>query len=149
MPASAHVLSCTKNNCSSAYDYLFGDDNDLAPVCTTGCTSAMVSYRADVVKNCGSYTVVDTFNSTYAPTYVIDSIKASYDLQCLYNSDAKTYCSPIINAYETPNGLLSLPNSQLCTFCTLATLNITVSNPSTFSYPVMDLLNTAIQQCGP
>jgi hypothetical protein len=101
-----------------------------------------------VVKSCAGYSVIDSLNNTYAPTYAVDLILAAYDVQCLYDSTLKQYCSPIVNAYNSTGGLLTLPTSQLCTYCTLETLNVTVSNPTSFSYPVRDLLNAAVAQCG-
>jgi hypothetical protein len=87
-------------------------------------------------------------SNSYAPTYAVDTVIAAYDVQCLYDSTLKQYCAPIVTAFNNTGGLLALPASQLCTFCTLETLNITVSNPTTFSYPIQDLLNTAVKQCG-
>ena len=79
-----------------------------------------------------------------------DNYRASGDgsLQCLYDSSDAEYCGPVVNSYNATGGLLSLPNDELCTFCTFETLNLTLSNPTTFSYPLQDLLSEAIQQCG-
>jgi hypothetical protein len=88
-------------------------------------------------------------NNTYAPTYAIDSILAAYDVQCLFDSTAQTHCYPIVSGYNTTGGLLNLPTNELCTYCTLETLNVTLSNPITFNYPLRDLLSSAISKCGP
>jgi hypothetical protein len=88
-------------------------------------------------------------NNTYAPTYAIDSILAAYDVQCLFDSTAQTHCYPIVSGYNTTGGLLNLPTNELCTYCTLETLNVTLSNPITFNYPLQDLLSSAISKCGP
>lgn len=98
--------------------------------------------------NCDGFTFVDSSNSTYPATYAIDIILGAYDLQCLYDSSDAEYCGPVVNSYNATGGLLSLPNDELCTFCTLETLNLTLSNPTTFSYPLQELLSEAVQQCG-
>ncbi|KAJ6549608.1 hypothetical protein DFH09DRAFT_1366804 [Mycena vulgaris] len=50
---------------------------------------------------------------------------------------------------NTTGGLLSLPTSELCTFCPWETLNKTLSNPVTYSAPLAQLLSNAVQTCGP
>lgn len=132
----------------SSYDYLFQSTEDLAAVCTSGCTAALTTYRAAVATNCDGFSFVDSSNSTYPATYVIDTVLGAYSLQCLYDSSDAEYCGPVVNSYNATGGLLSLSNDELCTFCTLETLNLTLSNPTTFSYPLQDLLSEAIQQCG-
>ena len=69
-------------------------------------------------------------------------------MQCLYDSTNKEYCGPVIAGYNSTGGLLALPTSELCTFCTLETLNLTLSNPTTFSYALADILSEAIETCG-
>jgi hypothetical protein len=117
-------------------------------VCTSGCSSALSTYRSNVVKACTGYTIVDSLKNSYAPTYAIDSIMAAYDVQCLFDSTANTFCYPIVSGYNTTGGLLNLPSNELCTFCTLETLNATLSSPITFSYALQDLLNSAVSNCG-
>ncbi|TFY61113.1 hypothetical protein EVJ58_g4714 [Rhodofomes roseus] len=132
----------------SSYDYLFQDTADLEAVCTSACTTALTGYRSAVAINCAGYVFTDSANTTYPSTYVIDTVLGAYELQCLYDSSDAQYCGPVVNEYNATGGLLSLPTDELCTFCTLETLNITVSNPTTFSYPLQDLLSEAVEQCG-
>jgi hypothetical protein len=117
-------------------------------VCTTACNLALAAYRANIVKACGTFQMVDSLGNTYAPTLAIDSILSSYDEQCLYDSTQKQYCAVIVSNYTATDDLLSLPTNQLCSYCTLESMNVTVSNPATFSYPLQDLLHAAVTKCG-
>ena len=107
-----------------------------------------MNYRSAVATSCDGYTFIDSSNSTYPATYVIDTVLGAYDLQCLYDSSDAEYCGPVVNGHNATGGLLSLPSDELCSYCTLETLNLTLSNPTTFSYPLQELLSEAIQQCG-
>ena len=126
--------------------YLFSDDLHL--VCTSNCIVGLESYRAGVVSACGNYMITDSSNNTYAPTLALDYVSGPYTVQCLQDPLSGDLCSPIVESYNTTNGLLSLPTNELCTFCTLKTLNATLSNPTSYSIALADLLSSAIATCG-
>lgn len=121
--------------------------NDLPTVCTPECTSSLVSYRANVVSACQKFAITSN-NVTYPPTYILDSISGPYNTQCLQDPSTAQFCSPLLSSFNSSGGLLSLPTSELCTFCTLETLNVTLSNPATFSVPLLDILSSAVDTCG-
>ena len=122
--------------------------NDLASVCTAGCASSLASYRANVASACKNFGFSTPSNTTYLPTVGIDTIAGPFTTQCLKDPTSGQFCQPLLLTLKATNGLLSLPNSELCTFCPLKTLNTTPSNPTTYSIPVAQLLSSAITQCG-
>ncbi|KAF9047716.1 hypothetical protein BJ165DRAFT_1119005 [Panaeolus papilionaceus] len=133
----------------SSYPYLL--INDLGTVCTTTCTNSLASYRANVVSACGTYRIPGTGNSTYLPTFAVDTIAGPYTVQCLQDPTSREFCEPLLNSYNSStnsDGVLGLPTNELCTFCTLGTLNRTLSNPTTYSVAVAGLLSSAVQKCG-
>jgi len=92
--------------------------------------------------------ITDSSNNTYAPTLALDYVSGPYTVQCLKDPDSGDFCGPIVESYNTTNGLLSLPTNELCTYCTLETLNATLSNPTSYSVALADLLSSAITTCG-
>ena len=92
--------------------------------------------------------ITDSSNNTYAPTLALDYVSGPYTVQCLQDPDSGDFCGPIVESYNTTNGLLSLPTNELCTYCTLETLNATLSNPTSYSIALADLLSSAIATCG-
>jgi len=126
--------------------YLFTDD--LQRVCTNDCLVGLETYRANVVSACGNYMITDSTNNSYAPTLAVDYVSGPYVAQCLRDPDTKQYCGPIVQSYNTTGGLLSLPTKELCTYCTLETLNVTLSNPTSYSVDLANLLSSAIGICG-
>ncbi|KAF8816938.1 hypothetical protein BYT27DRAFT_7154018 [Phlegmacium glaucopus] len=126
--------------------YLFS--NDLQIVCTTDCQVGLESYRAGVISACGNYMITDSSNNTYAPTLAVDYVSGPYVVQCLQDPGTGDFCGPIVQSYNTTNGLLTLPTNELCTFCTLETLNATLSNPTSYSVDLANLLSSAIGICG-
>uniref|UniRef100_A0A8H7XNW2 LysM domain-containing protein n=1 Tax=Psilocybe cubensis TaxID=181762 RepID=A0A8H7XNW2_PSICU len=126
--------------------YLF--TNDLPTLCTDDCLHGLVSYRADVVSACGNYLITDTGGNSYPPTLAVDYVSGPYTVQCLKDPDSGNFCGTVIESYNTTDGLLSLPTNELCTFCTLETLNATLSNPTSFSDDLADILSSAINTCG-
>ncbi|KAH9480415.1 LysM domain-containing protein [Psilocybe cubensis] len=132
--------------CASALTATIPYDLDL--VCTNDCLVGLESYRAGVVSACGNYVVTDSSNNQYPPTLALDYVSGPYTVQCLKDPVSGAFCGPIIKSYNTTNGLLSLPTSQLCTYCTLETLNATLSNPTSYSVDLAGLLTSAITTCG-
>ncbi|KAJ7140505.1 hypothetical protein C8R43DRAFT_588687 [Mycena crocata] len=130
----------------SSYPYLLIDD--LPSVCTAQCASSLSTYRANVVSSCQKFGISASNNVSYLPTLAVDTISGPYTVQCLQDPTTGQFCEPLLASFNSSGGLLSLPNSQLCTYCTLKTLNATLSNPVMYSYPVAQLLSSAITQCG-
>ncbi|KAI5116230.1 hypothetical protein M0805_001222 [Coniferiporia weirii] len=126
--------------------YIFTDD--LSIVCTNDCTVALESYRAGVVSGCKGYSIAGSGNITYAPTLAVDYVAGPYMVQCLQDPSTLQYCGPLVESYNATGGLLSLPTNELCSYCTLETLNVTLSNPVTYSVAVASLLSSAVQTCG-
>ncbi|CAK5269211.1 unnamed protein product [Mycena citricolor] len=152
-PSSACAAALTASvQCNSTvplmsnYPYLL--INDLASVCTSQCTASLATYRANVVSACGNLAISGSNNVTYHPTLAVDTIAGPYTVQCLQDPTTHQFCEPLVAGFNTTGGLLSLPSNQLCTFCTLKTLNATLSNPITYSVPVAQLLSSAVAQCG-
>ncbi|KAG6847464.1 hypothetical protein H0H93_007975 [Arthromyces matolae] len=125
---------------------LFNDD--LSTVCTTDCTVGLESYRAAVVSACGNYMIPGSGNVTIAPTLAVDYVQGPYSVQCLQDPSSLAYCGPLLQSYNASAGLLALPTSELCTYCVLETLNVTLSNPTTYSVAIAGLLSSAITACG-
>ncbi|KAJ7062138.1 hypothetical protein C8F01DRAFT_1368795 [Mycena amicta] len=130
----------------SSYPFLL--INDLASVCTSQCAASLASYRTNVVSACKNFGISTSNNISYVPTLGIDTIAGPYTVQCLQDPTSKSFCQPLLASLNSTGGLLTLPNSELCTFCPLKTLNATLSNPVTYSTPVAQLLSSAITQCG-
>ncbi|KAJ6591335.1 hypothetical protein B0H10DRAFT_2233374 [Mycena sp. CBHHK59/15] len=86
-------------------------------------------------------------NVSYVPTLAVDTIAGPYNVQCLQDPTSGQFCEPLLASYNTSGGLLSLPISELCTYCTLKTLNVTLSDPTTYSTPVAQLLSSAVTKC--
>ena len=163
--SSSGCLSQYQSNTLPRVDpFLLNDNADLQTVCTSTCTQSLVSYRSNVVSACGSFTIKSN-NVTYPPTYAVDKILGAYTVQCLQDPTTHAFCGPAFAALNATGGLLvsplsadavdfvlmsrqSLPTSQLCTFCTLKTLNATLSNPATYSAPLAATLKSAITTCG-
>ena len=145
-PESSIPLSDPSN---SSYPYLLIDD--LATVCTTTCTNSLSSYRANVISACGTYRIPGSGGSTYLPTYAVDTIAGPYSVQCLQDPTSLAFCQPLLNTYNSStntDGVLGLPTDELCTFCTLETMNVTLTNPTTYFIPLAEVLSSAVQQCG-
>ena len=121
----------------------------LSTVCTTDCAVGLESYRARVVSACGNYRIPGSGNVTVSPTLAVDHVQGPYAVQCLQDPQASTFCGPLIRSYNASGGLLALPTSKLCSYCVLATLNVTLSNPATYSVAIANLLSSAITSCGP
>ncbi|KAJ7062147.1 hypothetical protein C8F01DRAFT_986832 [Mycena amicta] len=117
---------------------------------TVQCNSTipLMSYRTNVVSACKNFGISTSNNISYVPTLGIDTIAGPYTVQCLQDPTSKSFCQPLLASLNSTGGLLTLPNSELCTFCPLKTLNTTLSNPVTYSTPVAQLLSSAITQCG-
>ncbi|GJJ07067.1 hypothetical protein Clacol_001266 [Clathrus columnatus] len=123
--------------------------NDLISVCNDNCTESLANYRDNVVSSCGSYVIPGPNNISYAPTLAVDTIAGAYVVQCLRDPTTQQFCQPILASFNASGGLLDLPEDELCTFCTLETLNVTLSNPITYSEPIAEVLSSAITSCGP
>ena len=121
----------------------------LSTVCTTDCTVGLKSYRTAVVLACGDYGIVGSGNVTISPTLAVDYVQGPYAVQCLQDPQTSTFCGPLIQSYNASGGLLALPTSELCSYCVLETLNVTLSNPATYSVAIASLLLSAINSCGP
>lgn len=132
--------------CFSISPYLF--TKDLAVVCTSTCSAGLQSYRSSVVSACGNYMVKDSANNSYSPTLAGDFVSGPYMVQCLKDPTSGDFCGPILQSLNTTEGILSLPKNQLCSFCVLETLNVTLSNPTSYSLPLANLLSQAITTCG-
>lgn len=117
-------------------------------MCTTQCASSLATYRANVVSACNSFGISGSNNVSYLPTLPVDTIAGPFTVQCLQDPTTMQYCEPLLASYNTTGGLLALPDSELCTYCTLKTLNATLSNPATYSIPVAQLLSSAVTRCG-
>ncbi|KAF9465228.1 hypothetical protein BDZ94DRAFT_1281595 [Collybia nuda] len=102
----------------------------------------------NVASACAGY-IIHSNNVTYPPTFIADTISGPYMAQCLQDPTTAQFCSPLVTSFNSTGGLLALPPSELCTFCTLETLNVTLSNPATYSIPLAGLLSSAVQMCGP
>ncbi|KAH0580623.1 hypothetical protein H2248_002112 [Termitomyces sp. 'cryptogamus'] len=127
--------------------FMFNDA--LSAVCTADCTVGLESYRAGVVSACGDYRITGSENVTISPTLAVDYVQGPYAVQCLKDPQTSTFCGPLIQSYNTTGGLLALPTSELCSYCVLETLNVTLSNPTTYSVAIASLLSSAINLCGP
>ncbi|KAK6987472.1 hypothetical protein R3P38DRAFT_2661607 [Favolaschia claudopus] len=130
----------------SSYPYLL--INDLPTICTSSCAASLATYRANVVSACKNFGISGSNNVSYLPSLAVDTIAGPYTVQCLQDPTSAKFCEPMLVSFNSTGGLLSLPTTQLCTFCTLKTLNATLSNPVTYSIPVAQLLSVAITQCG-
>ncbi|KAF5329714.1 hypothetical protein D9619_009152 [Psilocybe cf. subviscida] len=153
-PPQACVNALTASvNCNSTISFmpvdpfLLNDNADLQTVCTSTCTQSLASYRSNVVSSCGTFAIKSN-NVTYPPTYAVDKIIGAYTVQCLQDPTTHAFCGPAFAPLNATGGLLSLPTSQLCTFCTLKTLNATLSNPATYSAPLAAILKSAVTTCG-
>lgn len=131
---------------SSLSPYLFTDDLQL--VCTDDCTVGLESYRQGVVSACQDFMTTDSINNSYAPTLAVDFVSGPYMVQCLQDPSTGDYCGPLLQSYNSTDGLLSFPTNELCTYCTLETLNVTVSNPTSYSLELANLLSNAVGICG-
>lgn len=131
---------------TSLSPYLFS--GDLPLLCTNDCFDGLESYRAGVVSACGNFMITDSSGNTYAPTLAVDYVAGPYTVQCLKDPGSGNFCGTVIESYNTTDGLLSLPTNELCTFCTLETLNATLSNPTSYSDDLAGLLSSAIATCG-
>ncbi|KAJ7677757.1 hypothetical protein DFH06DRAFT_560014 [Mycena polygramma] len=126
------------------------DELDL--MCTSACTAALNTYRSAVAKACGSYMITDPFDSSlYPPTLAADTVLADYNTACERDTSG-SYCSSIFATFpDIPagdQGVLGLPQPDLCSVCTMGALNITVSNPSTYSIDAWNALQSALKICG-
>ncbi|KAH9919519.1 uncharacterized protein B0H18DRAFT_1195558 [Fomitopsis serialis] len=133
-----HILDTTLSNATSPY----ADNSTTSFVLYT--SDALPTNPAPPSACADSLTAAIQCNSTVplmryaaiASCCLLLTRPRAYELQCLYDASDAQYCGPVVNGYNATGGLLSLPSSELCTFCTLETLNIT------------DLLSEAVQQCG-
>lgn len=120
----------------------------LSTVCTIDCAVGLESYRAGIVSACGNYRIAGSGNVTISPTLAVDYVQGPYAVQCLQDPQTSTFCGPLIQSYNASGGLLALPASELCSYCVLETLNVTLSNPATYSIAIASLLSSAISSCG-
>lgn len=120
-------------------------------MCTDACTQSLNAYRASVASACGTYMITDPFDSSlYPPTLAADTILSNYNTACEKDGTG-TYCATIFATYPTvpsDQGVLGWPTTDLCTACTMGALNITVSNPSTYSVDAWTALQSALKTCG-
>ncbi|KAK7014296.1 hypothetical protein R3P38DRAFT_3003090 [Favolaschia claudopus] len=122
--------------------------NDLPIICTTQCATSLSTYRSKVASACQGFQISTSNNISYVPTLAADSITGPYTVECLQDPTSGQFCAPLLASFNSSAGLLSLSNSQLCTYCPLKTLNATLSTPGTYSYPLAQLLSSAIKRCG-
>ncbi|KAF7343654.1 hypothetical protein MSAN_01986300 [Mycena sanguinolenta] len=126
------------------------DDSDLSMVCTSTCASSLASYRANVVSACAGYTMVlDTStNTSYAPTLAVDSISGPYTVQCLKDPTTGDFCEDVIVGYNATGGIASLPQSELCSYCVLGTMNATLLNSVLFTPAMEAFYDSIATTCG-
>ncbi|KIJ58950.1 carbohydrate-binding module family 50 protein [Hydnomerulius pinastri MD-312] len=126
------------------------DAPSLQAMCTASCTSSLQSYRANVVSACVDYTMPTSNNRTYPPTLAADTILEPYNTECLTDPTTGEYCNAILPSYGPipAQGVLGYPQNELCTPCMLGTLNVSLSNPLTFSYSGYSSLQSALNLCG-
>lgn len=89
--------------------------------------------------------------TTYLPTYAVDTIAGPYSVQCLQDPTSHAFCQPLLTTYSSStntNGVLLGLTNELCTFCTLETMNLTLGNPTTYFIPPAKVLSSTVQQCG-
>ncbi|KZV96691.1 hypothetical protein EXIGLDRAFT_747489 [Exidia glandulosa HHB12029] len=135
----------------------FGDDEDFAAdeldlMCTDACSHALNSYRAGVASACGTYVITDSSDgSLYPPTTAADAILASYNTACERDASG-AYCASIFDSFGPvppgDQGVLAWPSADICTPCTMGALNITVSNPFTYTSDAWNALQSALKTCG-
>ncbi|KAF7296692.1 hypothetical protein HMN09_01078200 [Mycena chlorophos] len=154
-PSSACASALTASiNCNSTVSTLglgtILTDAELNSVCTSTCTSSLASYRAKVVSACAGYAMVldPTTNVSYAPTLTVDYIGGPYNVQCLKDPTSGKFCSDIIDGYDATNGLTSLPTNELCSFCTLSTLNTTLLSSVLYSSSLEAVYDAIATTCG-
>ncbi|KAF7288352.1 hypothetical protein HMN09_01397600 [Mycena chlorophos] len=154
-PSSACANALTANiDCNSTISTLgIGtelSDAELHSVCTSTCTSSLASYRATIVSACAGYAMVldPTTNASYAPTLAVDYIGGPYNVQCLKDSTSGKFCSDVIDGFNATDGIPSLPNDELCSFCTLSILNTTLLNSVLYSPSLESLYDNIATKCG-
>ncbi|KZS89653.1 hypothetical protein SISNIDRAFT_489075 [Sistotremastrum niveocremeum HHB9708] len=131
----------------------YTDAGSLAAMCTSECSSSLVSYRSTVVSACGKYMFPGPNNVTYAPTLAIDTISGPYSEQCLTD----TYVPTVGRAFpkEAPlpvspsQRTTDLPNTEHRTsgkFCNsvLPTYNTTSPSSGILSYPHSELCTSCV-----
>ncbi|KAF8144037.1 hypothetical protein K438DRAFT_1945601 [Mycena galopus ATCC 62051] len=152
-PAACASALVATINCDSTIPLMALSSNvfspDLSTVCTSTCAASLASYRAAVVTSCAGYSmIVDTStNTTYAPTLAVDYISGPYTVQCLQDPTSGDYCSAVIAGYQATSGILSLPTTELCSYCVFATMNASLDNAVSYSSAVEQLYNSAAAKC--
>ncbi|KAJ7467044.1 hypothetical protein FB451DRAFT_1340517 [Mycena latifolia] len=107
------------------------DSLPTSPAPSSACASALTATvqcnsTVPLMRNFG---ISGLNNVSYLPTLAVDTIVGPYTVQCLQDPTTRQFCEPLLASFNSSGRLLLLPNSQLCTFCTLKTLNATLSNP--------------------
>ncbi|KAJ7197999.1 hypothetical protein GGX14DRAFT_374627 [Mycena pura] len=114
------------------------------PAPPAACASALVASI-----NCNStIPLMALVARLYAPTLAIDSISGPYTSQCLKDPTSGDYCSAVIAGYHATNGIPSLPNTELCSYCVFATMNATLFNAVSYSTAIEQLYDYAAAKCG-
>ncbi|KAJ6503696.1 hypothetical protein C8R45DRAFT_1185524, partial [Mycena sanguinolenta] len=84
----------------------------------------------------------------YAPTLAVDSISGPYAVQCLKDKTTGAFCEDIIMGFNATNGISSLPQSELCSYCVLATMNATLLNSVLFTPAMEAFYDSLSTTCG-
>ncbi|KAF8214912.1 hypothetical protein K438DRAFT_1659741 [Mycena galopus ATCC 62051] len=155
-PAACQTALIASVACNSTILVLSEDQDwstdELDLMCTSACTTALYAYRSGVASACGSYMITDPFDgSLYPATLAADTVLADYNTACERDSSG-SYCAPIFATFpDVPTGdqgVLGWPQSDLCSECTMGALNITISNPSTYTVDAWNALQSALKICG-
>ncbi|KAJ7864947.1 hypothetical protein B0H14DRAFT_3862329 [Mycena olivaceomarginata] len=155
-PAACQTALIASVACNSTILVLSEDQDwstdELDLMCTSACTTALYAYRSGVASACGSYMITDPFDgSLYPATLAADTVLADYNTACERDGSG-SYCAPIFATFpDVPTGdqgVLAWPQSDLCSECTMGALNITISNPSTYTVDAWNALQSALKICG-
>ncbi|KAJ6492288.1 hypothetical protein C8R45DRAFT_990841 [Mycena sanguinolenta] len=128
-------------------------------------TIPLMGYRANVISACAGYTMIlDSSTNTsyvqlvsyfsalkldrYAPTLAVDSISGPYTVQCLKDTTTGAFCADVIMGFNATNGISSLPQSELCSYCVLATMNATLLNSILFTPAMEAFYDSLSTTCG-
>ncbi|KAK0546720.1 hypothetical protein OC846_005150 [Tilletia horrida] len=132
--ACAKALTANVTGCANTVAYFgvspFNNATTLTTVCTSTCTSALASYRAQVASACAGYRFPGGNNVTIQATLFADVTILNYNLQCLKDPNTKAFC-----AIQDQN-----PPAATCSVCQLAELNTTLSSPVGYNVNLATLL---------
>jgi hypothetical protein len=100
------------------------DDNTLASVCTTTCSTAWTNYLRRVSGACGTSRYNGGNGLLYLPLYNIEPIYERFQTMCLKNAAGK-YCKAVIRdvlgidpiGQTRSSGLPALPTTATCDGC--------------------------------